>query len=226
MNIRYSVLLFIIALAGLASCKDNDNVFKPVIPSFINVVNATADTLNFFVNGTRQNNTSSLYPSGQTLYFQVTAGLQNYQLKKSGSPVVLFSLPLTLKDSVQYSIYIAGETADKSFNTVDFLDTTGINTTLAKVRFVNASPDAGSVSVTVGDTTGFFNSSAFKSSSSFLLLGPSGLKRVKVYVAGSATPKVDTTLSLQPSHLYTLFSRGLINGKGDAGFTVGLATNF
>jgi hypothetical protein len=225
MNIRCSILLFIAAIIGLVSCKNNDEVFKPVVSTYLNVVNASADTLNFYLNGTRQNNSSSFYPGSQSFYQVVPAGQQNFQFKKAGSSVVLFSVPLTLKDSVNHSLYIAGETTDKSFYTVDFLDTTGISSSLSlKVRFVNASPDAGSLNVSIGDTVSF-KASTFATTSGFLKTG-SGLKRVQVYQAGSVTPKVDTIITFNPNRIYTLFSKGLINGKGSSVFDVGLIINY
>jgi hypothetical protein len=224
MNIKCLVLPgFIVAIIGLASCKNNDEVFKPVVSTYLNIVNASADTLNFYLNGTRQNNGSSFYPGSQSFYLVVPAGQQNYQFKKAGNPFVLFSVPLTLKDSVNNSLYIAGESPDKTFSTLDslFIDTVA-NTT--QVRFANASPDAGNLSVKVGDTVNF-KARSFKTSSVFLPTG-SGLKRVQIYLEGAAVPRVDTTIAFNPGRIYTLFSKGLINGKGSSVFGVGLIINY
>ena len=225
MNIRYSIFILITALVVLASCgKNNDNVFKPVVSSYINVVNASADTLNFFVNGTRQNNISSLFPGSQLSYLVVPAGLQNYSFKKAGSPVVLINTPLNLQDSVYHSLYVTAGATIGSFNTVDILDTSGTKSLFAKVRFVNASPDAGNLNVSVGNSVNF-NGRAYQSSSAFSLVN-GGQTEIKIYLSGSAIPKVDTIIAMLPNHLYTLFSKGLLNGKGGAVFGVGLALNF
>src|ERR1700743_611236 len=98
MNNRCLILFFIAASMGLASCKNNDNVFPKKVTTQINVVNASADTLNIFLNGTRQNNNSSLFPGGQSFYLNVPAGMLNYQFKKAGASAVLFGVPLTLPD--------------------------------------------------------------------------------------------------------------------------------
>ena len=223
MSCRLSVLLFIVIFSGLISCKNNDQLFKPVVYTYINIVNASADTLNFYLNGTRQNNSSSLYPGGQTFYLPVPAGLQNYQFKKAGNTSVLFSLPLTLQDSVNNSVYLTGETADKSFHTVDFLDNTGIDSgAFAKVRFVNAAPDAGSLSLSLNDTLAF-SSAAFETTSAFRLIS-SGQKLVKQYQSGSSLLKTDT-VTFQPNHIYTIYSKGMLNGKGSAAFGLGVAIN-
>jgi hypothetical protein len=96
MSTRKLIFVVVFALTGLYSCKNNDEIFQPKVSAFINVVNASADTLNFYLNGTRQNNASSLSPGGQSFYIAVPDGQQNYQFKKPGDFNVLFSVPLTL----------------------------------------------------------------------------------------------------------------------------------
>jgi hypothetical protein len=222
MNNRFLILFFIAALAGFASCKNNDEVFKPFIFTDITVVNASPDTLNFYLNGSRQNNSSGLFPGGYLAHITEPSGLQNYQFKKAGSFTNLFSLSLKLRDSIYNSIYVAGESADKTFNTVDTLLTDTLPN-IATVRFVHAAPDAGSLNVFVGDTVNF-KARSFKTSSVFLTIG-SGQKEVKIYQFGSATPKIDTIITIQPNKTYTLFAKGLLNGKGSSAFNVGVILN-
>jgi hypothetical protein len=222
MSVKCSVLLFVVAVAGLLSCKNNDNVFPPVKLTGITIINAGPDTLNFYLNGTRQNNTSSIYPAGSSGLLLVPSGSQNYQFKKAGQPNLLFSVPLNLSFNTFNSVYLTGESADKAFETIDTIpriDTAAFSA----VRFVNAAPDAGNLNVTVGDTVNF-KSRAFKSSSIFLLTGP-GQKEVKIYLPGVAIPKIDTTIMLQPTLSYTLFAKGLLNGTGNSKFGLGILVN-
>jgi hypothetical protein len=223
MNTRNLILALLFALTGLYSCKNNDEVFPVTGVAFFNVVNASTDTLNFYINGTRQNNASSLYPGGQSFYLPVSDGKQNYQFKKAGGFNVLFSVPLNLSDSSNTSLYIYGEAAGQAFTTNDVLlrDTSHLDTT--QIRFVNVSPDAGSLNVTVGDTLSFM-SQAFKSSTAFKEIG-GGQKEVKVTRAGVVTPLKDTLIVFQPGYIYTVFSQGLLNGKGNAAFGVGVVIN-
>ena len=222
---RLYIVYFFTALLAFESCKNNDSVIKTVLYAGVNVVNASADTLNFYLNGTRQNNSSSLYPGSQSFYLPVPQGAENFQFKKAGAFNVLFSVPLTLKDSLNYSLYVAGETADKSFNTIDFLDTTGTqNGKGTRIRFVNASPAAGNLDVTVGDTLSY-TKQPFQSSSGFRLTG-SGIKVVKVSQTGSATAIIDTSIAFQPGRIYSLVTRGAINGTGTAKFSVGIVINY
>ena len=205
MNNRCLILLFIAAMIGFASCKNNDNVFKRVLPSSINVVNASADTLNIYLNGTRQNNNSSLFPGGQSFYLTVPSGMQNYQFKKAGNSAVLFSVPLTLIDSTFTSLYVYGGSVSQTFTTNDPLAFVQGHQDTTQVRFVNVSPDAGSLNVTVGSTISF-TSQAFKSATAFALFN-GGQQEVKIFLPGAATPRVDTLITFQPGSIYTLFSR-------------------
>ncbi len=225
MYLRYSILLFIIVVMGLLSCKNDDNVFAPVNYSYINFVNASGDTLNFFLNGTRQNNLSGINPTSQTFYIKVPDGQQNLQFKKTGSPVVLFNVPLKLAENFNYSIYVADEASTGVFYSQDILDTSGISKgNFFKLRFVNASPDAGNLSVSIGDTASF-SALAYAQTSALRVVG-SGKKTIKVYQAGATLPLIDTIIAMQPQFIYTLFSKGLINGKGTSKIGVGLARNY
>jgi len=224
MNTRFAIVLFIVAVAGFTSCKNNDNVFPKTVTTGLNIINASSDALNFYINGTRQNN-FTLSSGGQSFYLPVPAGAQNYQFKKNGSVDVLFSVPLTLKDRVNNSLYITEATTTSSFTTVDLLDTTGINSKpKAKIRFVNASPDAGDLNVTVGNNVSF-TAITFKQTAAFTLID-TGLMAMKIKRVGSDVVSADTSITLAAGHMYTLFSKGSLTGKGTAKLSLALALNF
>jgi len=219
---RYTILLFIAAIIGLVSCKNNDNVFPTVTYTDLTVVNASPNILNFYLDGTRQNNTSSLFPTGYVAHLALPAGLQNYQFKIPGSSSVLFSDPLNFNARTFYSLYVTGESAGGAFSHADTLYIDTIQN-IATVRFVHAAPDAGNLDVYVGDTVNF-KARTFKTTSVFLAVG-SGQKEVKIYQQGSLIPKIDTTITILPNQVYTLFAKGLLNGKGNAVFDVGIVLN-
>ena len=161
----------VIAVAiGLFSCKNNDNVFPKKVITQINVVNASADTLNFFLNGTRQNNTSSLFPTGQSFYLFVPPGLQNYQFKKQGATTVLFNVPVTLGDTAHTSLYIYGETTAQTFTSNDPLFFVTGHPDTTQIRFVNVSPDAGNINVTVGTTVSFTSTRLVRGCSAYSMM--------------------------------------------------------
>jgi hypothetical protein len=228
MNIRLLALLSIVLVMGLSSCKNNNDapVIKPI--DSLNIVNASADTVNFYLNGTRLNG-SNILPTGATGYYQIASGDQVYQVKKPFNPATnvvqnIFSLPLTLEPHHYYSLFIAGETASQAFSTVDELvSDTNQNTCL--VRFVNASPDAGNLDFVVNGTK--IPNQAFKTASGFVLVTANDtLAPISVYHAGSATPLISGVYNLTTGTSFTFFSKGTLTGKGNSAFGLGALVNF
>jgi hypothetical protein len=222
MHTRYSLLLILAVIIGFASCKDNDNVFPAKLTASVNVINASADTLNVYLNGTRQNNSANLSPVGYTSYLPIPAGAEDFQFKQPGAISVLFSVPLNLTANKSYSIYLTGPTAAQAFTTLDTLVVDSLPS-VTTFRFVNASPDAGGLTVSLTDTV-YFKNAAFKSSSGFFTAS-AGQKEIKVYQQSTNKLLKDTTLTMDGATAYTLFTKGLINGKGNSVFGVGIITS-
>ena len=233
LNCRNLLPLIILCIA-VVSCKNNDNVIPVTQATSLTIINASADTLNYYLNGTRQNNTSALFPTGVLINQSVPAGMENYQFKKYGTANVLFSKVLTLKYNsnasvtVSNSLYIYGESSTQNFTLLNDTLVTNTGTNVATIRFTNASPDAGAITASIGiansANTISFNNIAFTKTTSFSAIS-SGLNELKVYVANNPTPKIDTTLNIQPNSVNTIFTKGLLNGSGSAVFTLGAMVN-
>lgn len=227
MNYRILIILLFALTTGLLSCKNKDYPLPVSPPTYLNVVNATADTLDYAINFTRQNNASDIYSGGATYYQSVISGTQKYQFKKAGNPDVLFSTTYTLDTGTYkyYSIFIGGESADKTFLVVDNNNQAGavINAdtthTTAAIRFINASPSIGTLNMVInkGDTVNI-KGSAFESVSPFML-AKATLNEIKIYEANNTTPIVDTTFTFQQYGIYTIFAKGVLNGKGNSAFS-------
>jgi hypothetical protein len=232
MNIRIKALFILVVVAGWLSCKKNNDAPTVQLTTKLNVVNASLNTINFYLNGTRLNNTTSYYPGGTLGYLSVTSGIQNYQFKIAGNENVLFTKSLTLDTGKIYSLYISGQTADNAFMTTDVLtaDTSGN----ALVRFVNASPDSnplvvafegGSTSTTILDTIKFTNV-AYKATTDFIKVKGGFSHNVSVYQASSPlNPKRDTTVTLNSGQIYTIYSYGLVGTAGNQGLNTSLIVN-
>lgn len=220
MNLRLTFLLLVIA-AGLTSCKNNDNVF-PVknLDAGFRIVNASPNTINYYLNGTRLNNNGALSPGVATPYIATTAGQQNFQFKLNGSPDILFSWPEKMPDSVGYTLYITGTTVDKAFRMRDVF---AVDTGFAALGFVNASSAAGNIDVAVGDTLRFKKTS-FKTQTEFTGVA-NGERDVKFYKAGTTTLLKDTTFTMSQNHVYTIYSYGTPGATGSSQFGVGITTN-
>ncbi|HVW98082.1 MAG TPA: DUF4397 domain-containing protein [Mucilaginibacter sp.] len=220
MNTRLTSFLFIIALTGFFSCKNNDNVLpQEILKGSFKFVNASSNSLNYFLNGTRINSGGSLPPGYATFYFTTPLGQQNFEFKTDGSPDVLFAWP-ELIDSLNHTLYITGSTADKAFRTNDTLF---VDTGFVALSFVNAAPDAGSLDVFVGDTLRF-SGKEFKSKAAFTPVAD-GEREIKVFKSGTNTLLADTTFTMNLNHIYTLYSYGQPGGTGNSKFGVGITLN-
>jgi hypothetical protein len=233
MNIRVKALFIIAAIAyTISSCKKNDDAPQVTETTNLNVVNTSLNTINYFINGTRINNTTSYYPGGTLGYVPVLAGTQNYQIKIKGNTDPLFTRSLTFDAGKYYSLYVAGSTADDAFFTNDVLTADTLGNAL--VRFVNASPDSGplvvafeggSLATTVLDTVKF-NNVTYKTTTDFIQVKGGFVHNVSVYRASSPlNPKRDTTVTLNAGQIYTIYSYGLVSSAGNQGLSTRLIVN-
>jgi len=212
MTNRTGILILITLLAcTVFSCKKMDGDLPPDKgePALMNVINATADTLNIFQNGTRFNYTSSFYPGGSLGYLEVLAGTHQYQLKKAGTPNVLLGLPMELDTGRAYSFFIAGNSPDRVFLTNDiFLASNDV-----EIRFVNASPG---LSFNIKIATNFnYTNRTFKSVTDFVKM-TEGKNHYELYQAGNPVPVAAGDLTLTAGHVYTLLTKGIANGTGNS----------
>ena len=69
-HIKVLLLLFL-AFACLTACKGTGDVVPISKSTFINVINADTSALNFYQNGNRLNDISSIAPGSQTGYFNI-----------------------------------------------------------------------------------------------------------------------------------------------------------
>ncbi|MCJ8210318.1 DUF4397 domain-containing protein [Mucilaginibacter sp. RS28] len=224
MKNRYSISCLLLCFAVIFSCKKQYDVppNSDATSTYLNVVNGTTDTLNFYLNGTRQNNTTDIYPGGSTGYLTVPAGQNDYQVKRRLQSQVYFTKNLNLIDSTNYSVFIGGGSADQTFLVKDSLTKVSA-TDSATVRFVHTSANAPALDVVVSGSKGFSNY-AFKSASPFKHF-VSGLTTVKVYLAGTQTLKASQQFTLNNGSIYTLYIKGVPDGTGRSALTINLFTN-
>lgn len=221
MNIRALILYFAVLVIGLSACKKENGDLVPVVNTTnLNVINASADTLNFYQNGTRLNNTSNLYPFGSLGYMSVAVGSQNYQFKRAGSSDALVGKVLALDTAVNYTLFVAGETPDKVFLLNDVFPVD--STITVSIRFVNASPMAANVDVYIGDKFNYKNQ-AFKSATPFVGIA-SGKNALSIYEAGTTNLLAGGTLTLVAGNSYTLFIKGVPKGTGNNVFGARIIT--
>ena len=208
-NIK-ALLLLIVTVIGLASCKSTNEIVPVGKPANLNVVNADTAALNIYQNGARLNNISSIASGSQTGYMVVSFGTNIYQLKKAGATDYLINnYKLTLDTTVFYTLFIAGETPDKLFLANDGLPPDSTKT--AEIRFVNASPSATNLDVRIGNVN--FLNQAFKAIGSFKYIA-GGTTAISIYQANTTNLLFSATTTLTAGGAYTLYTQGVPGGTG------------
>jgi hypothetical protein len=217
--------LFAILLMALAACVKNDPPIPDATTVNINVVNGSEDVLNYYLNGTRQNSTTGIFPLGASGYTAIPYGglltfkrVFNNQTFENAD--ALFSVPVnvdTTDADNSYSLFVAGLTAENAFFVRDTLTGDSKN---ARLRFVVASPQVTKLQVYLNDTLRFATTT-FKSNSGFNLVG-NGVKRLEIKDANTGAVLYSTSFSLMVSRVYTLFTQG---NTANSTFKAGLISN-
>ncbi|MBD1387690.1 DUF4397 domain-containing protein [Mucilaginibacter rigui] len=206
MKFKLSVFIGFIGVIVIASCKKgNDAAPATPLKTSINFVNASADTINFYVNGSRLNTTAASYPLASTGYLTTPLGEQNYEVKKDRNPNILFNLVLPVDTGKVYSFFVTDNTSANTFTVVDTLQSVD---TLTMIRFVHTSPRMGEVKILMNDTVAFANAK-FKSVSDYLHVTP-GLKQIKVVDVATGNVLINEPRVLQLNRAYTLFTKGAL----------------
>lgn len=219
------VYLALLVALGFTSCVKNDAPVPSPGTVNLNVINAVTDTaINYYINGTRQNSVTGIYPLSANGYTSANIGQttiafrrlfdnQNYNYADT-----LFTLPVKLDSvaaGVRYSLFVSGLTRGTAFVIKDTLESDSKN---AMLRFVAASPSVKSMRVYLNDTLRF-TTNTFKAVSKFTAVG-NGKKVLKVTPITTNDVLYTSNVTLTEGRIYTLFSQGRQNN-----FRVGLILN-
>jgi len=195
---------------SLSSCKSNNEIVPYGKPANLNVVNGDTAALNIYQNGARLNNISSIASGSQTGYMIVSFGTNVYQVKKAGAiDYLINNYQLKLDTATYYTLFIAGETADKLFLANDGLLPDSAN--MAQIRFINASPSATNLDVIIGNLN--FSNQAFKAISSFKYIAV-GTTTISIYQRNTTNLLFSATAALTANGAYTLYTQGIPGGSG------------
>ncbi|MES2111380.1 MAG: DUF4397 domain-containing protein [Bacteroidota bacterium] len=138
----------------------------------------------------------------------------------------LFKLTDTLKRNVQYSLFITGDVANNSINTIFTVDTATLpKVGRGKVRFVDASPSGAAGLDVYANNSKAFSKILYPKYSGFVEL-PNGYYDFTITAAGSSTVlKTVTNYQIEDGRLYTLYTYGYTNRTDSAAFNAAFITN-
>jgi len=217
-------MLTIVLIFG--SCK------KETVPtldvSYLSVTNIypTSGTFNFYLNNNKVNNGSSALPFGATVpYIQIAPGEYSAKTTTESSTESLLTKKISVEKDKVYSLFII----DKG-NNMDYLqvtdDTQVPGADKAMLRFINLSPDAGSLNLGIKDGLAIGTDRAYKSAGNFLEVEAKTYTfEIKDKVSGELKAELKDIV-IKAGSVYTIIARGLLNpGEAERTFSGQVITN-
>jgi hypothetical protein len=222
-TILTAITLSVVCL-GLASCSKMENDYQPVEVSGLNIIQAspTLELLDVYVDNQRAN--SNEFEFGSKIgYLSAYSGSRAFNVTKRNTLTSLKNLQYTLKPKLGYSLFLVNTFANIEFLMLeDNLDKPAAGK--AKVRFVNLSPDGGTLSLNLnGNATDIVTNKAFKEYSDFIVVDAA--ESVNFNIKNTTNNNVETTLSnvkVEEGKIYTIYAKGLKANNDDTRFSAKL----
>ena len=186
----------------------NDSAVQPTPVSYVSLYNASPDApnLNIQVDG-RQLSYNRFAYGDHTGYLPFYTGDRNLKIGPFGSSNIVVDTTVKLVDKKVYSIFIVDEYTKASV--LVLLDSSSVpDAGKAKIRFVNVSPDAGSVQLKVKDATGqLIASKLFKQASDYIQVDAKNYD-FQVTSEGNSAINLLVPVNMSEGQFYTILVRG------------------
>lgn len=213
----------------IAACSDKDNDL--VLPAAdLSITHASYDTEAFdlFVNDDKAS-TEAIKFTNTTNYLSIYSGENSFTIRKAGETDTLKTAKLDLEIGKAYSLFVANaKDAENTEGAVDYVliedDLTAPKEDEAKIRLVNMSPDA-SLTLSVKDSeSDLFENVEFQEAADFTgLAADTYTFEVKNATGGVLFSLED--VKIEKGKIYTLWTKGITGGIGNAEFGVKVIVN-
>lgn len=176
----------------------------------------TLQTYDTYINGVKSNSSGAVPFTGISAYTTLTAGDQKLSFTNDAGAEILLTKNIKLDESQAYSAFLI----DKS-DKMDVLlikdDFTTVSTEKAFIRFINLSPDAPTLDLSLSNDVNLVSMLAYKSASEFQHIDP---KTYSFTVSSNGILKASLNDQvLTAGAYYTVFSKGLLDaGDGEHAF--------
>jgi hypothetical protein len=213
-------------LSALFAC-NRDNSDLPAATAaagkvaFFNLIPGS-NGIDLYINGTRQNNNKIIY-NQYSGYMSIASGQQAVLFKSDTTRLPLFSpaLGATLPTDSS-TIFVTGNAASNLIFTRDTARADNINYK-PKLRFVNASSDSPAFDIVLNSV--LLTGTAYKSISKFARVD-TGKVTLRLNLAGTNTTVINSSITLTPNRVYTLFVYGSYTGQSANGLNLGIIANY
>lgn len=203
----------LLATVFLGSCQKPSNQ-EPDLQSAVNVVNATIGMpqMGFFINGGKIQGDLLKY-TDESGYFITFPGTRSFDVAADGITDYVLKTTVTFKQNTYHTVFIVGESGSvSSFFTDD--DLSNPPSGKAKLRFVNTSPDAGNLVLTLKNGTSLFTEQGYKGASQFITMDP-GVYDLQVKTS-TGTVLVERNVTIASGVIYTAWVKGLRSGTSNS----------
>ncbi len=223
-KLSIAVALLALPLAFNACDDDDDPVTPPAPKASLNVTHTVPDLapVDVLIDDSRMD--EDLAYTNSTGYFQVNAGSHNVKLNAANTTNVIVQRDLSFPADSKSSILVVGtNTSVETLEIVDDLSAPAPGQ--AKVRFLHASPNAPAIDFTTNVGTPVFTDYTFKEYSPFTSMD-AGTYDFDVRPAGTSTVVYSMPdVVLVEGKIYTIYTKGLVNGIGEEAFGTELIVN-
>ena len=223
-KIILNVLLF--ALLFTACSKSDSLDSAPIYISGVSLIQAspTTEKLDVYISNTRASKDDFSFGE-KTDYLNVYSGSRTFTLTKKNSATPLTSAPFTLEATKGYSLFVI----DKLENVKFLLLTDDLilpESGKAKVRFVNLSPDGGTLNLAIaGKTTDLATNKAFKDYSSFELVDAAEKVTFNIKNGAGLVEATLPDVKIESGKIYTIWTKGLKSAIDDTKFGAAIFTH-
>lgn len=220
-TLRYA-FIGLLGLTLLSSCKKDDPYdFEETIGANVNLINASPDagSSRLYVEDILRTPTGVNYGEASG-YFKTFLGDQDVEIKSASGEATLATSHTQFDALNSYTFFLVGQNSSLGLVTVTD-DLTSPTAGKAKIRYVNAAPNAPSATLNN-------NNSVLIAAQNFRGVAPSTEVSPGAYslsVVSGNTRSAVVNAAFESGKIYTVYAKGLIGGSGAAAFTVGVYAN-
>ncbi|HEX7367916.1 MAG TPA: DUF4397 domain-containing protein [Pelobium sp.] len=187
----------------------------------LRIVNAVPENneFSFFINDSLKTGQALRFGEASA-YYKVAAGTSKVYTKLHDAVLPNTNINLFLNPSTDYTLFLSGLAAKDSLIYVSTLDRMQIlSDTMATVRFINVSPDAGNLNLVfqknLVDSVNVISNINYRTSSAYVKIKPQNyFLRVKSVGESVKLANLDN-YQLQAGKIYTFWTKGLVKGAGE-----------
>ena len=195
----------------MSACLDDDDPQNQVAPvAYVAIYHASpnAPELDVIVD---ERPVNRLEFTDYTGYLNFYTGQRNFKINPFNASNSLVDTTITFRDGAFYSLFIVNNLPNVEALAVRD-SASAPSEGKAKVRFINLSPDAGSLQITANDKdSSIFDAGDFKQPSNFVEMDAASSSFV-LKPAGSSDELVTVPdIELRPGRFYTIIARGFAN---------------